>query len=173
MTTYGRRAAWLGMLLAVLPAIVALGMLGAMGYLRRRWLWARSGLVKPSRWAVPRRVNLLAAAILLGGIALALLLRFLGTVDSDFVLRAFWVATGWSFGYTLMAVGRNLGLPRYLWIGALGAGSSTVILFLRISFAQSALLFGVIWFLLLGVSGAVTLRRAWLAVQEVGDARSD
>jgi len=106
---YGRWAAWAGLLWVFLPALAVFGMLGVMKVLRSRWLWVQAGTVRPSRWAVPKRVNLISAIILVGGIAWGIGLRSLGWVDETFVLRMLWTATGWSFGYTLVGVGRELG----------------------------------------------------------------
>jgi hypothetical protein len=123
-------------------------------------------MVSPSRWAVPRRVNILSAAILVGGILLALGLFKLGLVDSSFVLRMLWAATGWSFGYTLFAMGRNLDLLRYRRLGLVGGILSTALLFLALPFPQSSLLFGLVWCFLLAASGVITLRRVALSVRE-------
>jgi hypothetical protein len=137
-----------------------------MSVLRKRWLWRQSGVVNASRWLVPRRVNVLSMVILLGGIALGLGLRFLGWVDEAFVLRMFWAATGWAFGYTLLAMGRLLDLPRYRRLGWLGGLLSTPMLFLPLGFTQAAVVFGLLWGVLLGISGVVTLLGAFAAVRE-------
>ncbi len=164
--TFGRWAAWIGMLPIVLVILAVWGMLRLMKVLRRRWLWRESGMVESSRWVVSRRINGLSFLILLGGLAVGLGLRFLGWVDAAFVLRMLWTATGWSFGYTLAAVGHEIGLSRYVWLGSLGAILSTLVLFLPLSFGQSSLVFGLTWFVLLMVSGMTTLRSALLAAQK-------
>ncbi len=162
---FGRWAAWIGML----PLVVALGavwgMLWLMGFVRRRWLWRESGMVKSSRIVVPRGVNVLSAVILVGGIAAGLGLRYVRWVDDAFVLRMFWTATGWGFGYTLIGTGRHLGLSRYVWLGAMGGIASTAMLFLTLTFGQIALAFGLGWSIILGVSGAIALRRAFRSAQ--------
>ena len=157
---WGRWAAWLNMLPMVAGLLAVWGMLGLMSFLRRRWLWRESGMVQSMRWVVPRRVNVLSTAILLGGLALGLGVRGLGWGDDMFLLRMLWGATGWSFGYTLVGVGRHIGLPRYIWLGISGGLLSTAVLFVPLSFGWSSLVFGLLWGLLLGVSGLVTLRRA-------------
>jgi hypothetical protein len=160
MKTFGRWAALLNMLPMVLALAAVWGMLGLMKYLRQRWLWRESGMVKSSRWMVPRRVNVLSAVVLLGGIAAGLGLRYVGWVNDVFVLRMLWAATGWGFGYTLIGVGHNIGLSRYVRLGALGGSLSTGMLFLPLTFGQVSLVFGLGWSLLLMVSGATALRRA-------------
>jgi len=164
--TYGRWAAWVGMLPMVLVLLAVWGMLPLMNILRKRWLWRESGMVKPSRWAVPRRVNVLTAVIMVGGMGVSLGLRALGWADDAFVLRMIWAATGWGFGYTLFAMGRQLDLPRYRWLGAIGGFISTVLLFLPLRFGQSSLAFGLLWCVLLVVSGVLALRHASSAAKK-------
>jgi hypothetical protein len=160
----GRWAAWLNMLPLVLVCLAGWGMLRLMDTLRRRWLWRESGMVKPSRWMVPRLVTVLSALILLGGLALGFGLRYLGRVGDDLALRMLWAATGWSFGYTLVGMGQHVGLRRYVWLGGVGGVLSTALLFLPLAFGQAGLAFGLLWGLLLAASGAVVLRRAFQSV---------
>jgi hypothetical protein len=162
---FGRWAAWVKILPLILAPLAMWGMLRLMDYLRQRWLWRESGMVKSSNWLVPRQVNVLSAVILLGGIALGVGLRLLGRVDDVFILRMLWAATGWSFGYTLIGTGHHIGLPRYVWLGAVGGIVSTGVLFLPFTFGQTSLVFGLLWSLMLIVSGAVTLRRVFLSIQ--------
>ncbi len=166
MHQFGRWAAWINMLPMVVALIAVWGMLRVMDTLRRRWLWRGSGMVKSSRRLVTRRVNVISTVILIGGIGLGLVLRFLGRIDDIFILRMLWASTGWSFGYTLVGVGRHIGLSRYIWLGVVGGLVSTVELFLPLNFYQSALVFGLSWSLLLTVSGAMALRQAILTIQE-------
>ncbi len=162
---FGRWAVWINML----PMVVALGavwgMLWIMGFVRRRWLWRDSGTVKSSRIVVPRGVNVLSAVILVGGVAVGLGLRYVRWVDDAFILRMLWTATGWSFGYTLIGTGRHLGLTRYVRLGTVGGIASTAMLFLTLTFGQVALAFGLGWGIILGVSGAIALRRAFSSAQ--------
>jgi hypothetical protein len=160
---YGRWAAWIGMVPVFVAPLAALATLGLMASVRRRWLWRESGTVNPARWAVPRKVNVLSAVILLGGLALGVGLLKLRLVDMSFLLRMLWAATGWSFGYTLFAMGAHLDLSRYRRIGLAGGILSTGLLLIALSFAQAALVFGLLWFVLLGGSGILTLRRVALA----------
>jgi hypothetical protein len=81
-----------------------------------------------------------------------------------------WAATGWSFGYTLYALGRNMDLPRYRRLGLIGSLLSAMLLFLGLPFPQSSLVFGLTWCFLLAASGVMTLRQAALSVRESGSA---
>ncbi len=170
---FGRWAAWAGMLWVLFPALAAWAMLALMGMVRRRWLWARTGNVTPARMVVPRRVNLVAAAIVLIGIAGGVMLWRRGVVDDVFALRMLWAATGWSFGYTLYGVGRGIGIARYVWIGLIGGLASSLVLFFSISFSQAALALGLGWAAILAASGVVTLRQAWLLAERDANVRPD
>ena len=68
--TYGRWAAWIGMLPTILVILAVWGMLWLMKYIRQRWLWRESGIVKASQWIVPRKVNLISFIIILAGLAI-------------------------------------------------------------------------------------------------------
>lgn len=168
---FGRWAAKINLLPAILAPLAVWGMLRLMDYLRQRWLWRESGMVKSSRWVVPRRVNVLSAVILLGGLAIGFGVRYFGWADDAFVLRMLWAATGWAFGYTLAGVGHHIALSRYVWLGVVGGLMSTVMLFLPLTFGQTSLVFGLSWCLLLAASGMVTLRRAMFSVKGVSDGR--
>jgi hypothetical protein len=158
--TFGRWAVWFSMTPTVLSVAAVWGMLGLMKVIRQRWLWRESGMVQSVRWAVPRRVNVLSTVILVGGLAAGLGLRFLGWVDEAFILHMLWASTGWSYGYTLIGVGRHIGLTRYIWLGAVGGAASTVVLFLPFTFSQVALIYGLGWCCLLVASGSLALRQA-------------
>lgn len=162
---YGRWATWINLLPVFAATLAVVGMLPLMNFLRRRWLWRESGMVKP-RWVVTPRINVLSVVILVGGVAAGMGARYLGWADEAFTLRMFWVATSWSFGYTLVAVGRHIDMTRYVWLGAAGGLTSTIMLFLRLDFRQSALMYGLSWSLLLAASGIIALRRAILSVKE-------
>jgi hypothetical protein len=170
---FGRWAAWSGMLLILIPALAAWAMLGLMRHLRRRWLWATSGTAEPLKIVVPRRVNLIAAAILMVGIGAGVLLWRQGLAEDLFALRMLWAATGWSFGYTLFGVGRHIGLSRYVWVGVVGGVASTALLMVPLSFAAAALALGLGWCVILAASGIVCLRQAWARAGRSADVRSD
>jgi hypothetical protein len=170
---FGRWATWTGMVVVFLPALAAWAMLGLMRFLRRRWLWVSSGTANPHRIVVPRRVNLIAAALLVIGIGIGVLLWAQGIVGDVFALRALWAATGWTFGYTLYGVGRHIGLARYVWIGAIGGVASSVPLLVPLGFASAALALGLGWCVVLAGSGFICLRQAWARAGRLADVRSD
>lgn len=165
---FGRWGALISGLLYILILLVLLvGTLWTMRFLRRRWLWRESGWVKPLPWQVPRKITILSAVIFLGGLGLALGLLATGRVGDSFVLRMFWAATGWAFGFTLVGVGREIRLKRYLWLGSVGGVASTLVLFLNLDFGQTAVALYGAWALALGISGAIALRRALTKTNQV------
>ena len=165
---FGRWGALIsGLLYILILLILVVGTLWAMRFLRRRWLWRESGWVKPLPWQVPRKITILSAVIFLGGLGFALGLLATGRVDDSFVLRMFWAATGWAFGFTLVGVGREIKLKRYLWLGSVGGVASTVVLFLPLDFGQTAIVLYGAWALALGISGMIALRRALTKINQV------
>ena len=164
---FGNWTPWINGLVYLLILFTVLGgSLWIMRVLRRKWLWRESGWVKPLRWQVTRRITVLSAVIILGGIVLGLMLLSAGKVDKSFVLRMLWTATGWGFGYTLIGMGREIGLIRYVWLGAVGGLASTAVLFLPLTFGQTAIVLYGVWTLALGISGAIVLRRASTAIRQ-------
>lgn len=164
---FGRQAAWLGILLIFIAPLAVLGMLAVINFIRKRWLWRESGMVKPTRWVVPRRITVVSVVILVAGLVLGILARRQGWVEDTFILRMLWTATGWSFGYTLVGMGRELGLLRYIGLGLIGGALSTILLFIQLSFAQVALVFGLSWGFLLTASGLITLRKSIRITKEI------
>ena len=103
---------------------------------------------------------------MLGGIVLGLILLSAGKVDKSFVLRMLWTATGWGFGYTLIGMGREIGLIRYVWLGVFGGLASTAVLFLPLTFGQAAIVLYGAWTLAFGISGAIVLHHASTAIRQ-------
>jgi hypothetical protein len=105
--------------------------------------------------------------IILGGVGLAIGLLVTNRVEASFVLRMLWVATGWAFGYTLVGVGQEIGLKRYIWLGAVGGIAATILLFLPLAFGQAAIVLFGAWALVLGISGAIALRHSLVTNKQV------
>ncbi|MEE8568711.1 MAG: hypothetical protein V3S81_08870, partial [Anaerolineales bacterium] len=169
---FGDWTRWVSLLLYFLILFSILGgSLWLMRVLRRKWLWRESGWVKPLRMQVPRKANILATAIFLSGIAVSIALLIAGKVDESFVGRMLWAATGWGFGYTLLGMGREIGLRRYIWLGVTGGLASTILLFLPLTFGQTAIVLNGAWALALDTSGAIVLRRASTAIRQANHGR--
>jgi hypothetical protein len=164
----GALTGWVVMLIVLIPSVLGLLALPLMRRLRQRWLWRDSGMVRSKRQAVPRSVNLIASGIVLLGIALGVSLQWAGSSGDFIFLRVLFVASGWSLGYTLAALGRNLDLPRYVTSGIAGAALSTLLLLPALTVGQTGLLFGLLWFVLLVASGYGPLRQAMREAQRNG-----
>ena len=166
--TFGSWAPWIdGLLFLLIIFSILGGSLWLMRAVRRKWLWRDSGWVKPLPWQVSRKVTILSVTIFLSGLGLAIALFVVDRVEASFILRMLWVATGWAFGYTLVGVGQEIGLKRYIWLGAVGGIASTVLLFLPLTFGQVAIVLYGAWALVLGISGAIALRRALATTNQV------
>lgn len=163
---FGVVGRWIPLLITVVPALLALIALFVMRLIRRRWLWRNSGYVKPVRWIVPRHVTLISLGIILVAIAVGVLVQRTQPEDELFLLRMILVSSGWSFGYTLIEMGRRLNIPRYIWVGAVGSIATTPTLILPLTVGQTALISGVIWGVLLAMSSIQPLRHAARAAGE-------
>lgn len=164
MKTFGSSTVWLSLLLVILPALVGLGTVGLMNYVRQRWLWHESGVVKPLSRLIPRRVTILAVVVYLVSLGFTLGLHFAGWVETLFTLQMLVVAAGWSTGVTLVGFGRAIGLTHYIWLGIIGGLASTILLFLPLTFGQTALIFGLAWGFMFAATGIVLLRRTLLSL---------
>jgi hypothetical protein len=149
---------WSTMIIVLIPSILALAALWVMRFVRRRWLWRRTGYVKSSQWMVPRRVSLISAVILIVVLVAGALLQSRLPADEMFLLRLLFVASGWSFAYTLIEMGGLLDLARYIRVGLFAGLASTVLLVLPISVGQTGLLWGLLWGGSLSASGISALR---------------
>ena len=151
---------WIPLLVTLIPALLTLAVLFVMRFIRHRWLWQGSGYVKPVRWIVPRRVTLIAFGIILLATAVGALLQSTLPEEELFLLRVILVSSGWSFGYTLIEVGRRLNISRYVPVGLLGIVATTPPLILTLTVGQTALASGLIWGVLLATSSIQPLRQA-------------
>jgi len=143
----------------LIPALFAYGFLRLMDVIRRKWLWKESGMVKTSRWVMPRRASVFSAVVMIVGIGLGLLFRNALAVDEFYVWRLLFAAAGIAFASSLVAMGTHLQLNRYYVIGMLGGLVSALsLLFVFPPGISSLLLFG-FWSLLLYISGSVALVR--------------
>ena len=138
--------------------------------IRRNTLWKNRGFVKPLRWQVSWRVNLLASAVLVAMLVVAFALMRNGLVSNDFVLRTLVSSAGIATGIVLFGVGRELELGRYRWVGIIGGLSSALIILLPLSFSAAWLTLGISWTVIFAVSGTWALRKS---IAALGEADSD
>jgi hypothetical protein len=145
---------------------VAFGLQYLMNYLRQGWFWRESGMVKASRRVASSRTQLIAGGIFIIGLVTGLGLWPLVGGDEWYIARILYSAMGWGYGAFFIIFGRDIELPRYIWLGLIGGLASTLILFFPLDLGQSGMAFGVGWGVLLSSSGIVVLRRAWASLQE-------
>ena len=138
-----------------------LGVQLLMNAVRRRWLWSESGIVKPARILVSKRTNLMAVLVFMIVFVIGIFLYPQEGNDPWFVLRVIFASTGWASGVVMLFHGKDIKLPRYIWLGVIGGVISTVQMFVRLDYGQSWLLFGSSWGALLIGSGFIALYNAW------------
>lgn len=155
---FGSWAVWMAFILIwLIPIAAAFGTLALMNFARRRWLWQESGMVKASRIAVSRRVNIIAAVTLLVGLVVGFRLPPVTAVDEWYAARVLYASMGWASGVFFIAFSRDIGLRRYLWIGLIGGLASTLLLLFPLQFGEAGLVFGLGWGVMLLASGAAVL----------------
>jgi hypothetical protein len=153
-------------------AIFALFILLIMGArrvienIRRQTLWKNMGFVKSLRWQVGWQTNAAAVIVFVAMIVVSDWLMSQGYVNQEFVLRTLVSSSGIATGVVFFGVGKELDLQRYKWIGAVGGILSTMIIFVPISFSIAWLVLGVIWMVVLTVSGSWALRKSILELRE-------
>ena len=143
----------------LIPALFAWGFLRLMETIRRRWLWRDSGVVKTSRWVMPRWATIFSGVVMLGSLGLGLLFRDALAVDEFYVWRLLFAAAGLAFAVSLVAMGAHLELKRYYFIGLIGGLVSALSLLFVFTPGLSSLLFFGVWSLLMYISGCIALVR--------------
>lgn len=159
-TRFGAPARYLILILVMVPSLLALTALLLMRYVRRRWLWRNSGYVSSRQIVVPFPVSVISVFVLLVPLVLGWLAQMVQLVPDSFTLRLMLVASGWSFGYTLVEMGRRLDLRRYVQIGLWASLITAVLLVLPITLGLTALLWGIVWGAMLTLSGIGPLSAA-------------
>ena len=149
-----------------IPLFATYGIQRIMEYVRRRWLWRESGMVKSSQMLVPRRFNVAATIVFIGTLVLGFTLQPNLKTGEWFAWSLILVALGWSFGIVLIGLGRNIEISRYVYMGVIGGLASTAILLYQTSYTGAGLVFYMGWGLILLISGSIVLKRAWSKVRE-------
>ena len=146
--------------------LLILGARRVIENIRRQTLWKNQGFVKSLRWQVSWQTNAAAVIVFVAMIVAAVWLMSQGYVNQDFVLRTLVSSSGIATGIVFFGMGKELDLQRYKWIGAVGGILSTVIIFVPISFSIAWLVLGIIWMVVLTVSGSWALRKSILELRE-------
>ncbi len=158
----GKALAWL---ILILPVLAIWGMEPVMRYIRRRWLWRESGMVKPHKMFVPIWVNVISSVILISVLVLGLLLQSALQTGEFYIWSVMLLGMGWGFGYTLVAMGKRIQINRYVQIGGFGGIASTFIMFYQSSLTGSGMVFMLGWGVVLVASGSIILRQVWPEVK--------
>ena len=146
--------------------LLILGARRGIENIRRQTFWKNQGFVKSLRWQVSWQTNALAVIVFLTMIVAAVWLMSQGYVDQEFVLRTLVSSSGIATGIVFLGMGKELDLQRYKWIGAVGVILSTVIIIVPISFSIAWLVLGIIWMVVLTVSGSWALRKSIVELRE-------
>lgn len=164
---YGRWATVVAfLLLFFLPAVATSGMQRVIESVRRRWLWRESGMVRSSPILVPSYITALAAVIFIGVLVAGLKFQSLLKTDDFYLMSLIMVAIGWSFGVTLVGLGINLKVWRYVIMGVVGGIASTALFLYQSSLTGAGLLSFLGWGVILLISGLVVLKQAWPEIRE-------
>jgi MFS family permease len=134
--------------------------------IRRRTLWRNRGFLSPLRWQVSWQTNAIAVAVMIAMLVTAFWLMLIGVIGQESVLRTLVSSAGVATGLVLYGMAKDLGLPRYKWIGVAGGASSALITFIPIAFSNAWLALGIGWMILFSLSGLWALRKALAALGE-------
>ena len=135
-------------------------------YIRIKTILRDRGIVKPMRRYVGWRTTILAVVVFLAMIVGAAFLMAIGRIGIEFVLRTLVASSGLGSGIMYLGMGVSLGLRRFLIVGVMGGVLSVAILVTSVSFSFAWLLLGIIWAIVLSVSGFWGLRKALSMAKE-------
>jgi hypothetical protein len=123
-------------------------------------IWIDSGFVKPLSRQASWPTILFSVAVILGMTIGAAWLMATGRIGTESALRTLVASTGIATGIIFFGIGVSLDLRRYLAVGLVGGALSALILFMSVSFSIAWLILGIVWIVVLGVSGVWALRKA-------------
>lgn len=169
---FGAWTSWLVfLLLFLIPVFFALGFQRFIEYVRRRWLWRESGMIKSSRAMVPPLVTLVSVIVFVLILVTGLALRPVLASGEFYVFSLIFLAAGWSFGITLTWFGYRIQLNRYVYLGIIGGLATTPVLLFQTSLVDPPLYFSLLWGTILLITGFVILQQAWAVFQENSNVR--
>jgi hypothetical protein len=162
-----RELAVIGLLgLAALFILIIFGARKVVDHIRMAVIWRDHGFVKSLKWQVNWQTNLLAVGVAMIMIIAAYWMMIRGVIDPDAVLRTLVSAVGVATGIVYLGVGNELKLLRYKWVGVAGGALSATIIMLPVTFHVSWLLVGIVWIIVLWLSGLWALWKTTLALRE-------
>jgi hypothetical protein len=137
-----------------------------MASVRKRWLWRESGMVKASPILVPSHITFFTVILFIGVLALGLRFQSYLKTGDFYVMSLIMVGCGWSFGISLVGLGRNIKVPRYVALGAVGGLASTALFLYQTSLNGAGLVLFLGWGALLLMSGFIVLIQVWPVMKE-------
>ena len=149
-----------------LPLVLTEGALRLMNeWLRRRWLWRETGIIKPAKWILPRRI-LFAEFVLMLVVFLACFFIAQSTGDPWFIIKGIYGGMGIAFAYGYWALGGHYQIARYRPMALLGSVGTIVLMSLPLTAGASCLVLSLWWSAMLMLSGAVGIHQAARSTQE-------
>ncbi len=151
----------------LVPSLLTWGAQNLMNtYIRRRWLWRETGVIKPKTSLLPRLVLFTGLALMLlifaGGMLLAPVLR-----DPWLFVRAIHLGTGVELAFMYFVLGRRWQIPRYRLLALAGLLGTVALVLLPLSIGLLGLLVCGYWVGCLSVSGVYGVRAVAAQQQEV------
>lgn len=155
-------------LVAIIPILylITFGMRRLILRYRRNVLWRHLGEVEPFKWQVDRRFSILATVVWLVVVVVGFIFLSEDPMDLDASMRVIAAAGGVATGVIYVAMGRSLALERYRWVGIVGMALSALLIFVPLRVSLSWIAFGIIWAVILGVSGSLALRNTLVRLRE-------
>jgi hypothetical protein len=149
------------LIMIVLFFLFIIGARKLIDRIRHKTLWRNSGVVKPLQWQLHWKITFSAVLIFIILLITSLNLANQRTIETVVALRVIVAATGIATGITYFGLGHEIKLPRYRWVGIAGLLLSSALIFLPLSFPATWLGFGLIWVIILCVSGSRGLHQSF------------
>ncbi len=148
------------MLVAMIAFLVLLmfGMRRWIQKYRREVLWREMGEMEPFRWQVDSKVNAIATLVWLVVVIGGFILLTRNPMDLDAGMRIIAGAGGIATGVVYLGMGFSLSLRRYRWVGIVGGVLSAALIVTPFNVSYSWLALGILWFVVLAVSGLTAFR---------------
>ncbi len=135
-------------------------------HIRKKRYYKNQGFVKPLRLYGSWQLNALASAVFVIIIFFASRLLLNDSVSVETFLRtlvsSLWITTAILF----FGMGKQMDLNRYKWVSVTGGLFSALLIFIPVNFSISWLLNGIVWIVILIISGSLTLRKSLVVLRE-------
>jgi hypothetical protein len=140
--------------------LFVMGLRRLIDWIRRNTLWKNQGFIRPLRWQVSWKINMLASFVFIAMIIIAVWLMVKDFISKEDVLRTLVSSAGLATGIVFYGMGKEISLKRYKWNGITGGLISALIILIPISFSSSWLVLGIMWVMIFTISGLSALIKA-------------